>query len=186
MEIVLSYAVSKFGDVYRFDLVNRWLKSHLHGDIGYQFMNSQALSCMKYLITNEFNLPCDLLLNALSRTKSCICGGLALLAAIFRNRSFDGKSVIYIYVPSPTSEQLTDIGFYSAADKLINFLTNHNYHLNGISHFDPLAVDDTGEQQYGQFCGAYILEIFNFESVDMNGDGILNISSLLFCEIMIV
>lgn len=93
LDIILSFGVSKFRDIYyRYGMINRHFKNLLHGPKGYALVNEMGYRSLNHIIFEEFLLPPESLFLIMSETGASICGGLALLGIMFRKMSFDGNS----------------------------------------------------------------------------------------------
>jgi hypothetical protein len=68
LENDLSFAANKFGNVYRYGMINRWLKSHVHGTIGYSVLNNQTYTNIHICILVHIHM-CSFVFNYIYRIR---------------------------------------------------------------------------------------------------------------------
>jgi hypothetical protein len=180
LDIILSFYISTFKEIFDFALIdknlNRLLRNSKDEDLQRAIVNRIGFKCMKELIFKEFRLPAEEFLYILGKTRSSICGGMALQAVTFRKTVYDCQTDLDIYVDLTLRRSFS---YNLSSIVFTEFLLRNSYKLMRTSVIvNCLKYNTVGdrpfsdnEEGYGAPCASYISEIKTFVSLESNSRG---------------
>jgi hypothetical protein len=72
-DLIVSYTISEYVDLFENGLISYWFKVRLHGDPGYIFFNNQCLLSVKNAISHHFSFDIFYIKQKILDNKNFIC-----------------------------------------------------------------------------------------------------------------